>query len=429
MTVTSMPSRSMSSRRLCGSVMPGRERLSTRAVPRVSLTPTPGRFANCCFTRSRRAAMCGWNSRGRRSCQSAGSPPWPSASITKWPNLPMGAPSEGEDAAREPPGAQVVERGGELVERVAACDEVVELEPAAEVEVGEHREVAARAGRAVAAAEDRLVLVEGVDHEVEPRADLRHADDGERAARAERVERLADDGEVADRLEGVVGAAAREIADGGDGVVLPGVDRVRGAETARQLELRGHGVALPDGGDARADGVHHAGALVAEDDGCGVGDRAVDDAQVRVAEAGGADRDPHLARTRVADAHLLDGDRLAGGTEDGGPHDVAVPILSTRPGRSRVSWPLATIVFPFTMARTTPSGRTCQRSSPPGMSRTSCFLPRPMRVGSNLLRSAGQPRTRMPRVRMPVSSAGRRVIRRTPSSSGRIWRSSSHERR
>src|SRR5207249_5237630 len=58
----------------------------------------------------------------------------------------------------------------------------------------------------LAAAEDRLVLVEGVDHEVERRADLRHADDGERAARAERVERLADDGEVADRLEGVVGA-------------------------------------------------------------------------------------------------------------------------------------------------------------------------------------------------------------------------------
>src|SRR2546427_11682905 len=130
--------------------------------------------------------MWGWNSRGRRSCQSAGSPPWPSASITEGPNLPMGATSEGEDAAREPPGAQIVERGGELVERVAARDELVDLEPAAEVEVGEHREVAARAGRAVAAAEDRLVLVEGVDHEVEPRADLRHADDGERAARAER---------------------------------------------------------------------------------------------------------------------------------------------------------------------------------------------------------------------------------------------------
>src|SRR5438093_12606955 len=148
-------------------------------------------------------------------------------------------------------------------------------------------------------------------------------------------------------------------------------------------------VAFLHGGHAGSDGIHHAGALVAEDDGCGVGDRAIDDAQVRVAEAGGADRDPHLAWTRVADAHLLDGDGLAGGAEDGGPHDGEVPILSTRPGRSRVSWPSATIVFPFTMPRTTPSGRTCQRSSRPGMSRTSCFLPRPMRVGSNILRSAG----------------------------------------
>src|SRR5213593_904020 len=267
MTVTSMPSRSMSSRRLRGSVMPGRERLSTRAVPRVSLTPTPGRFANCCFTRSRRAAMCGWNARGRRSCQSAGSPPWPSASITKWPNLPMGAASEGEDAAREPPAAQVVER-------VAARDELVDLEPAAEVEVGEHREIAARPGGAVAAAEDRLVLVEGVDHEVERRADLRHADDGERAARTERVERLADDGEAADRLEGVVGAPARQVADRGDGVVLRRVDRVRGAETTRQLELRGHDVDGDDPGRAREHAALHAGeadAAEAEDGHRGAG--------------------------------------------------------------------------------------------------------------------------------------------------------------
>src|SRR5881628_1939295 len=274
MTVTSMPSRSMSSRRLRGSVMPGRERLSTRAVQRVYLTPTPGRFANCCLIRSRRAAMCGWNSSGRRACQSAGSPPWPSASITKWPNLPMGATSEGEDAARQPPGAQIVERGGELVERVAARDELVDLEPAAEVEVGEHREVAARAGRAVAAAEDRLVLVEGVDHEVERRADLRHADDGERAARAEGVERLADDGDAADRLEGVVGAPARQVADGGDGVVLGRVDRVRGAETPRQLELRGHDVDRDDPGRPGQHAALHAGepdAAEAEDGDRGAG--------------------------------------------------------------------------------------------------------------------------------------------------------------
>src|SRR5437879_13403660 len=114
-------------------------------------------------------------------------------------------------------------------------------------------------------------------------------------------------------------------------------------------------VAFLQGGHAGSDGVHHAGALVAEDDGCGVGDRAVDDAQVRVAEAGGADRDPDLARTRVADAHLLDGDRLAGGAEDGGPPDGPVPNVSTRPGRARVSWPSAAIVFPFPVTRPTRS--------------------------------------------------------------------------
>src|SRR5689334_22517161 len=91
-----------------------------------------------------------------------------------------------EDAARQAPALQIVERGREIVERVAARDELVDLETPAEVEVGEHREVLPRARRAVAASEDRLVLVERVHDEVELRPELRHADDGERAARAER---------------------------------------------------------------------------------------------------------------------------------------------------------------------------------------------------------------------------------------------------
>src|SRR5206468_5728472 len=82
-------------------------------------------------------------------------------------------------------------------------------------------------------------------------------------------------------------------------------DLAGGAAAAVGERGEDDGVAFLHGGHAGSDGIHHAGALVAEDDGCGVGDRAVDDAQVRVAEAGGADRDPHLARTRVADAHLL----------------------------------------------------------------------------------------------------------------------------
>src|SRR5581483_12518108 len=100
-------------------------------------------------------------------------------------------------------------------------------EPSGEVEVGEHWEVAPRARGAVAAAEDRLVLVELVDDDVEARAELRHADDRERPAGTERVERLADDGEAPDRLERVVGAAAGERLHRRDRIVRGRVDRVR----------------------------------------------------------------------------------------------------------------------------------------------------------------------------------------------------------
>src|SRR5262249_56256961 len=121
--------------------------------------------------------------------------------------------------------------------------------------------------------------------------------------------------------------------------------------------------------------------LGTEHEGQGVGDGAVDDARVGVAEAGGADRDAHLARTGIAHRHVLDDDAACRSVEDGRLH-LAFPMRSTRPLRAPVSSPFSTITSPFTMTRTTPSGLTCQRSSPPGMSATSCFLPRRMRVGS-----------------------------------------------
>src|SRR5882672_10749900 len=158
-----------------------------------------------------------------------------------------------EDAAGEAAALEILERAGELLERVAPRDELVDLETTAEVEVGEHREVAPRAGGPVAAAEDRLVLVERVDDEVEARAELRDADHRERAARAEGVQRLADDREVADRLEGVVGAAAGEVLDHGDGILAGGVDRVRRAEAAREVELRRQHVDRDDLGGAGED--------------------------------------------------------------------------------------------------------------------------------------------------------------------------------
>src|SRR5262249_41941672 len=207
-----MPSRSMSSRRAFGSVMPGRSRLFSFAVPFVSLMPTPGRLANCFLMRSRRSSHCGWKGAGMRACQLGRSPPCPSASMTWVPKRPMGLSSmpaaELEDAARQAARLQVLQGAIEVVEGVAVGDQLVEAQPAGEVEVGEHREVAARPCGAVAAAENGLVVVEAVHHQIDGGADARHADDGERPAGRERVERLPDDGEVADALEGVLGAAA-----------------------------------------------------------------------------------------------------------------------------------------------------------------------------------------------------------------------------
>src|SRR5437773_210781 len=127
-------------------------------------------------------------------------------------------------------------RSRELLESILLVDELVHLEPPAEVEVGEQREVATGPRRPVPAAEDRLVLVERVHDELEARAELRDADDGERPAGPERVERLLDDREVADGLEGVVRAAARQLLDRRHRIVARGVDRVRGAEPAREGE-------------------------------------------------------------------------------------------------------------------------------------------------------------------------------------------------
>src|SRR3989442_1045014 len=521
-TVWSIPSRSMSSSRDFGSVMPGRSRASSLAVPLVSLTPTPGRLANCFLMRSRRASQSGWKRAGMRSCQRGRSPPCPSASITWWPNLPIvrllsGGAVEEEDAARQASLLEILERAGKLLERVVLRDELVDLEPPAEIEVGEQREVATRPRRAVAAAEDRLVLVERVDDELEARAELRDTDDGERTARPERVQGLLDDGEATDGLERVVGPAAGQVLDRGHRIVARGVHGVRRAEPARERELVGddvdrddlgrarehaalhaaepdaaeaedahrrprldlgpvhdraharhdaaanerraverharvdrdgtllpddgplgegrgvgelvggspvHGerlrvlrvrrvatlggapglagraaaavrerreddrVALLDGRDPGADGLDDARALVAEDDRRRVRDRAVDHAQVGVAEPGRLDRDADLAGAGVLDAHVLDRDRAPAPVIHGRAHHAGLPTGSTRPGRAPVSFPSSTIVSPLTTTPTTPSGRTCQRSSPPGMSRTSSFLPSASRAGSKRRTSA-----------------------------------------
>src|SRR5262249_1938446 len=168
-----MPSRSMSSRRAFGSVMPGRSRLFSFAVPFVSLIPTPGRLANCFLMRSRRSSHFGWRAAGMRACQFGRSPPWPSASITCVPKRPMPyllacllrRAADVEDSASQAAVLEVVQRPVELVEGIAVGDQLVDAQPARQVEIGEHGEVAPRASGTVAAAQDRLVVVEAVHHQ------------------------------------------------------------------------------------------------------------------------------------------------------------------------------------------------------------------------------------------------------------------------
>src|SRR5262249_39778481 len=110
---------------------------------------------------------------------------------------------------------------------------------------------------------------------------------------------------------------------------------------------------------AGADGVDDARALVTEDDRRRIRDRAVDDAEIRVAEARGADRDAHPADAGVLHAPVLDRHATPAPVVTRGAHHPALPTRSTRPGRAPVSFPSSTMGSPLTITATTPSGRTC----------------------------------------------------------------------
>lgn len=81
--------------------------------------------------------------------------------------------------------------------------------------------------------------------------------------------------------------------------------------------------------DAGADGLHHARALVAEHDGDGEGDRAVDHRQIAVAEPGGGHRDEHLAGARFAYLQVVD-DLGPCAVEDDASHLGSLGRPSTR---------------------------------------------------------------------------------------------------
>src|SRR6185369_15608195 len=97
--------------------------------------------------------------------------------------------SQLENTSRQSTLLHVLQRHVEIFQLVVVRDQLVDLELAAEIELGEHGEVTPRLRRAVTATVDRLVLIERVHDELESRADLGYADNGQRPARAECLER------------------------------------------------------------------------------------------------------------------------------------------------------------------------------------------------------------------------------------------------
>ncbi len=88
-------------------------------------------------------------------------------------------------------------------------------------------------------------------------------------------------------------------------------------------------IAGPHVADAGPDRLHHARALVAEHDGNGEGDRAVDHRQVAVAEPGCGDRHQHLAGARVAHLKVVH-DLGPSAVEDDASHLGSLGRPSTR---------------------------------------------------------------------------------------------------
>lgn len=114
----------------------------------------------------------------------------------------------------------------DLVERIVPGDQLIDLEPAAQVELGEHRKIVLWPRRSVTTALDRPVKAERIHHELGAGVELRNADNGESPTGSQRGESLLHCSEMADRLKGVVDTASTgEILDDRDGIALAAVDR------------------------------------------------------------------------------------------------------------------------------------------------------------------------------------------------------------
>ncbi len=97
------------------------------------------------------------------------------------------------------------------------------------------------------------------------------------------------------------------------------------AGAAEPRQARDHVIAGAQGRHLVADGLHHPGALVAEDEGLveRISPEAIDDVQVAVTDAGRHRAHEHLASPRLVDVDVLDRERRVHLPEDGGFHAVS----------------------------------------------------------------------------------------------------------
>src|SRR5215467_3676777 len=82
-------------------------------------------------------------------------------------------------------------------------------------------------------------------------AEWNHADDGGGAARGQHLKGLLRRGLGAEALDGVVYTTLHQLLDAFDGITVPGIDGIRGAQFGRTLQLHRNGV---DGDDAPGPG-------------------------------------------------------------------------------------------------------------------------------------------------------------------------------
>src|SRR5688500_11036280 len=135
--------------------------------------------------------------------------------------------------------AEVVEGLLDVVQADGLGDELVEREAALQVEVDEHREVAAGQAVAVPGGLDRAAPAEDLDgRELDRHVGGGDADHDDAAGQVAGVEGLLEHLRVADRVDGDVHPEAPgEALDRLDRVGLPGVDRVGCAELPGPLQL------------------------------------------------------------------------------------------------------------------------------------------------------------------------------------------------